>query len=505
MVDGRGRARIMDFGLAVAVDEGADANTGGTLAYMAPEQFGGKGASVRSDLYALGLVLYELYTGKRGVRCAISVADYGRKHAEEPPTSPSAIVEGDGSGGGARDPALHREGSRAASVLGRSGGGGAAGRRSARGRARGGGDALPRDGRGGGERGPIQPGLARACSSAVASALARVCSALVGKTHLLAAVDSQKSPDVLRARAREILDEPRNARRPADWAADVFEIDDLRRLGQRSTTPPPIGGRRGIARDAIDYRYRQSPTMLVRRVLGAPFPGPRVSPEFDPAPVQSGDVHDAARRGGPTQVSLGRAAGAREGVTDRSPSPTGQPLFRAAGLDIEPVHAGRAALDSRRLRRHARRVGGAASRAPGLTMRVEAAAYRGRPVSFRWLGPWTQPDATSSTRATPGARGRPHLRMLILLVLLLRRALARSREPASRSGRPPRRDASGGAPSFVCDLGAWAFGAHHVSSRCEFELIFANGLANAFVIGSVRLDPLPRGRSRSRAGTGPTC
>ncbi len=66
MIDGRGRVRITDFGLAMAVgEEVPSGDASGTPAYMAPEQFAGKGASVRSDIYALGLVLYEIYTGRR--------------------------------------------------------------------------------------------------------------------------------------------------------------------------------------------------------------------------------------------------------------------------------------------------------------------------------------------------------------------------------------------------------------------------------------------------------
>ncbi len=64
-----GRARVLDFGLARQGD-GADALTAagalvGTPAYMAPEQLDGKPASARSDLFALGAVLYECATGKR--------------------------------------------------------------------------------------------------------------------------------------------------------------------------------------------------------------------------------------------------------------------------------------------------------------------------------------------------------------------------------------------------------------------------------------------------------
>jgi serine/threonine-protein kinase len=64
MIDSRGDARIMDFGLALAAGED-DGTISGTPAYMAPEQLGGEPASVQSDLYALGLVMYELFTGKR--------------------------------------------------------------------------------------------------------------------------------------------------------------------------------------------------------------------------------------------------------------------------------------------------------------------------------------------------------------------------------------------------------------------------------------------------------
>lgn len=63
MLDGRGEARIMDFGLAVLAHDIEDVRSG-TPAYMAPEQLAGKEVTARSDIYALGLVLYELFTGE---------------------------------------------------------------------------------------------------------------------------------------------------------------------------------------------------------------------------------------------------------------------------------------------------------------------------------------------------------------------------------------------------------------------------------------------------------
>ena len=64
MIDGDGNVRIADFGLAVAAGD-TTASRAGTPQYMAPELLAGGQASVRTDIYALGLVLFELFTGRR--------------------------------------------------------------------------------------------------------------------------------------------------------------------------------------------------------------------------------------------------------------------------------------------------------------------------------------------------------------------------------------------------------------------------------------------------------
>jgi serine/threonine-protein kinase len=94
MLDGHGRVRITDFGLAIAVgDESQAEEIAGTPAYMAPEQLAGKGATVRSDIYSLGLILYEIYTGKKAF-AAKTLAELREQKETQTPRAPSELREG---------------------------------------------------------------------------------------------------------------------------------------------------------------------------------------------------------------------------------------------------------------------------------------------------------------------------------------------------------------------------------------------------------------------------
>jgi len=333
MVDGRGRARIMDFGLAVAAGE-ADIGMeiAGTPAYMAPELFSGKGASVKSDLYALGLVLFELYTGKHAFD-APSVAGYRQKHAEETPSSPSALVPG-------MDPAVERAILRciekdprirpasAAQVAAALPGGDPLAAAVAAGET-----PSPEMVAAAGGEDRLSPAVARGLL-AVTLTFVFLHAFLAARISLLPLAGSEKSGEVLRARAREILAGLGMPERPADWAGNL--APDFAFLGWvAGHDDSGERWRRGISRDGLSYTYRESPLPLVpENFRGGPFPLPLVT-ELDPPPVLAGMKQVVLDPEGrlkqlhvvPEQIEKS------QGPAPSGSAPDWGPLFRAAGLD----------------------------------------------------------------------------------------------------------------------------------------------------------------------------
>ncbi len=90
LIDEQGRVRLADFGLAGG-DPAAETGLVGTPAYMAPELFDRKPPSVQSDIYALGLVLYEMFTG-RPAFSGTTVGDLARQHRETTPARLTQLV-----------------------------------------------------------------------------------------------------------------------------------------------------------------------------------------------------------------------------------------------------------------------------------------------------------------------------------------------------------------------------------------------------------------------------
>lgn len=89
MIDTHGNVKIMDFGIARSM-EAATRLTGsmvGTPAYMAPEQVAGKPVDYRTDIYSLGLIMYEVFTGAQAFQAenAVAVALKQMREAPSPP------------------------------------------------------------------------------------------------------------------------------------------------------------------------------------------------------------------------------------------------------------------------------------------------------------------------------------------------------------------------------------------------------------------------------------
>jgi eukaryotic-like serine/threonine-protein kinase len=102
MINGAGEVKVMDFGIARSLAETGAALTQtaavvGTAQYISPEQARGESADARSDLYALGCVLYELLTG-RPPFVGESLVSVAVSHVREMATPPSAL-----------DPAIPRD------------------------------------------------------------------------------------------------------------------------------------------------------------------------------------------------------------------------------------------------------------------------------------------------------------------------------------------------------------------------------------------------------------
>lgn len=94
MLDGRGNARIMDFGVAGILNDLVAKGdiASGTPAYMAPEQLARQGVSKKSDIYSLGLVLYELFTGKPAFQVESMQQLRASRESGTRPTNPSDLV-----------------------------------------------------------------------------------------------------------------------------------------------------------------------------------------------------------------------------------------------------------------------------------------------------------------------------------------------------------------------------------------------------------------------------
>jgi serine/threonine-protein kinase len=492
MLDGHGRVRITDFGLAmVADDETQAAEVFGTPAYMAPEQFAGKGASVRSDIYALGLVLYEIYTGKRAFT-GTTLAEIRQEKERATPTAPSEIRA-------AIDPIVERLIMRSLERDPRSRPASAAQLAAALP----GGDPLAAAIAAGETPSPemvAASGLKEGLRPAIALALAAVfiIGAIAtfignGRTMLAQRVQMDKPRDVLIERARELIKKTGYTAKAADYTFDFSVNGDMLRYleGVNGNGSP----RKMLGNvNPVRFWYRESPLPLEHWVVQT-F---NTTLSYSDPPMQlSGDALVSLDSEGRLR-SFRIVPSQEEDSTGPPAAPDWTLFFSEAGFDpskLTPVEPRRVPLyyaDTRAAWQ------GSLPETPEVPLRIEAAAYRGKPVDFEIIGPWTRAERMVPRAATLGQNVSSAV-LTIMLAALVIGGLYFARQNL-RLGRGDRRGATRVALFVFCSgMITWILTEQHVPTFWEVYLAFA-GLAVNLLLAAltwvvyIALEPYVRRR-----------
>jgi serine/threonine protein kinase len=476
MLDGRGQVKITDFGLAGLEEtiEGAEAQAG-TPAYMAPEQWAGKEVSAQSDIYALGVVLYELFTGQP-VFVGKSPAEILKIQQEGSAsvTSPSTVIEG-------FDPAVERvifkclerdPGERPKSALAVSA-------------ALPGGDPLAAALAAGETPSPeivAQAGGTKSVSPKVAIGLLTaavlmlaVWLSVASQFQFIGFVKTDKSPDVLIEKAQQIIRDLGYEEPPLDSLFDFAPNRDYQRhISESDSSPDRWNALRVPQPAAMRFRYRQAPEYISK------FNGATIGQwmEDPPADVPGEVVVELDLEGRLLSFRGVPPEQAHPNPSSSDSDMNWEPLLKAAGFEagdlmpreslwLPPFYA-----DSRAAWT------GVYPDAGGIEIRVEAAAFDGRPVAMRILEPWS----TSREEASADRRERRKVSSIF-----------RSAVPFSilsvaifiawrnvRLGRGDRQTAI----RFALYMGVirllWMLGAHHVPAQEEAGVIFGHLAHSAF-------------------------
>lgn len=263
MIDDAGNVRVTDFGLAgLATDFRGRDIASGTPAYMAPEQLAGREVTTKSDIYALGLVIYELFTGRRAFE-ARSVEELLRLRASNStPTSPSSLVKD-------LDPLVERVINRCLEIE--------PARRPASAlqvaAALPGGDPVaaalaagetpsPEMVAAAPKEGVLRPGVAAALLAAIVAGMIFV-PIFSGRIALHRLVPLDKPPDVLRERAAEVAKKFGYAAEPVDTADGFgFEYGYLLHVEEHDKSPRRWDALSRGRPPAVTFWHRRSPRHL---------------------------------------------------------------------------------------------------------------------------------------------------------------------------------------------------------------------------------------------------
>jgi serine/threonine-protein kinase len=457
MLDGRGQVVITDFGLAGVVDQihGAEVRSG-TPAYMAPETLAGKEVSTRSDIYSLGLVLYEVFTGKRAFS-----PESMRAHGDRTLSRPSSVVRD-------LNPVIERvilrcletePSARPATVLSVAA-------------ALPGGDPLaaalaagetpsPQMVAASGETAGLRPGAAVACLAAVLLALLLVAYLSVHYSAL-EKMRLDLTPEVLKQKAREMVARLGYAERPVDTASDLRYDTDFQEYVEKNDKPHPDWDAVLAARPSVlGFWYRQSPDHMLAEGFRDQLLSPGIVTRNDPPTVLSGMINLELDPQGrltyfqaipPQKESAGPSAATFDWNL----------LFAAAGLDpaqfqkAEPTWNSLADSDTRMAW---------TGMWPGTTrpLRVEAAALHGKPVFFSLIGDWTKPDRVKTPEQSTGKKVQQYV--TIALVLSFFFGMIRLARLNYRQGRGDREGALRLAwVMFALEILLWLCRGHMVAS-----------------------------------------
>ncbi len=467
MIDGRGQVRLTDFGLAGLADAiGQDDVTSGTPGYMAPEQLAGQEVTVRSDIYALGLVLYEIFTG-RPVFDGKTLAELTQQHTTSQPSSPSEYVEG-------IDPAVERTvlhcleknpADRPATVLAVSA-------------ALPGGDPLAAALAAGetpspelvaeaGSREGMRPAKAILLAAAALVVLAGA-ARWAGTLTITNFLPLDKRPEVLVDRSQNILaelgyTEPTYSE-PVDNVWGLLQWNDIyNEVAAADSSATRWEGLRHRP-DAAAFWYRQSPRILYPTPLRPPIFTRGSVTIMNPMPGTPGEAMVLLDLDGNLRrfEVLPKRFSTREAA-----EPDWSPLFAMAGLDRSRFTEDRPRYQRFMAPDLRRAWVGSRVDAPDVELRVEAGAFEGRPVLFNVttsaslesLSVDPEPD-----RKNLGWFITNTLQPLLILVVALTAAFLSRRN--FKKGRADRRGAVRFAlASFLLFLVAQVLRSHLMSTR----------------------------------------
>jgi hypothetical protein len=476
MLDGHGRVRITDFGLAIAVeDESQATEIAGTPAYMAPEQLAGKGATVRSDMYSLGLVLYEIYTGKKAFT-ATTLAELREQKETHTPRAISELREG-------MDPVVERlirrcmerdPNARPASVAQLA-------------HALPGGDPLaaalaagetpsPEMVAASGSKEGLSPAVAWMLLIFIAAGTLAI-AAMQDRFGLHRLIPFKKQPAVLVERSQAII---KNAGYSDEFADSAYGfVANSKLLDYIEESNKTESRWRNLDAKAILFWYRQSPRPLeAAATSGSAFGGREFgSVTYDHPPMQfPGEILIMLDTEG-RLVSL-RVMPVQMKPSAASPqTPDWAFLFAESGLDpskwtqTQPQGIPPSFADTRSAWR------GSLPNRPNSSVLIEAAAMQGRPISFGIISPWTVSAQVEPFQLGIGQRVQSAAIVAFLAVTVIGGLFFALRN--LRLGRGDRRSATrlalfiGVAAILEINLGA-----HHVSTGWEVnQLIFSSGLS----------------------------